>query len=422
MSSLRLPHSVEPARRNLGRLALVRASALTILAAVVVAAEPLFQIPLPYRPLGAVLACLAIGVGATALRLRWQRPVDNVELLGQLIFDVGALTAVLAFTGGWANPFVSLYVLPLVFAATLLPGRLVWVMVGLTIAAYSALGLLYGAGADAHHAHGEFQSHLFGMWLSFVLAAATIAWVVTRMRESIRERDAELADVRERALRDQHVLALGALAAGTAHQLGTPLATIAVVVRELERAHPDQPDLLAELHTVREQIDRCKALVSGMTQAAGSRRAEGGPGLPVDEYLGRALENWHALRPGVDVRLSLTGTRPAPRIVSEATLGQTLVSLLDNAADASPECIELEGRWTPELLTVEIRDRGPGVAPGVAAHAGRRPVTTKAQGHGIGLMIAAAAIERFGGKVRLEDRDGGGACTRVEVPLAALAA
>jgi two-component system sensor histidine kinase RegB len=204
--------------------------------------------------------------------------------------------------------------------------------------------------------------------------------------------------------------------------LGTPLATVAIVVRELERAHAGEPDLLADLRTVREQIERCKALISDMAQAAGSRRAEGGPGLPVDEYLTRALESWRALRPGVDVQCRFTGPLPAPRIVSEATLGQTLVSLLDNAADASRDCIELEGCWTPDLLTVEIRDRGPGVAPGVAAHAGRRPVTTKAQGHGIGLMIAAAAIERFGGQVRLQDREGGGACTRVEVPLAALAA
>jgi two-component system sensor histidine kinase RegB len=142
----------------------------------------------------------------------------------------------------------------------------------------------------------------------------------------------------------------------------------------------------------------------------------------VDRYLARAIDGWRVLRPGVDVRCDWSGEGPVPHVADERTLGQTVVSLLNNAADASPAGVELRGRWRPGHLTLEILDHGSGLSPAVLDRAGRTPVSTKPGGMGIGLLLASSAIEGFGGRIELLDREGGGAVTRVELPLAASAA
>jgi len=124
------------------------------------------------------------------------------------------------------------------------------------------------------------------------------------------------------------------------------------------------------------------------------------------------------------VRLDLRcgGAGAAPQIVGEETVRQTLINILNNAADASPQAVEIEGTWNAAELTIEVRDRGPGITDDIAEKAGRAFVSTKAAGRGIGLFLANATIERLGGSVALFNRDGGGGCTRVTIPLARLAA
>ncbi len=408
--------------RNLKRLFALRWIALAATAAVIALAKNLAAIDLPLASLGLVIGA-AVALNAwTGLRLRSPRPVHDPELFLQLLADVAVLTGLLYFTGGWANSFVTLFLLPLMIAATLLPARYAWGMAAATFGCYTLLGFLYVPLPHIHHGDSEFGLHVIGMWMSFALSAGVIAYFVVRMAESLRHRDRELATARESALRDSQVLAMGTLAAGAAHQLGTPLATMTVVVRELERSHGADPALNEELRLLRAQLDHCKQIISDIAASAGAQRAEGGTSQPLDEYLARTIESWQALRPGVNVRCEWNGPRPAPRIVNELTLGHSLVSLLDNAADASPEGIEMLGSWTSRSLSLEIRDRGEGVAPEIARTAGRTAISTKPDGHGIGLMIATAAIERFGGRVTLANRDGGGACTRLELPLEAIAA
>jgi two-component system sensor histidine kinase RegB len=273
-----------------------------------------------------------------------------------------------------------------------------------------------------HGPAGDFDLHVLGMWVSFVLAAGAIAYFVVRMAASLRERDRQLAEAREKALRDQHVLTLGTMAAGAAHQLGTPLSTMAVMLQELGRDHATDADLTADLSLLRRQVDACKTIISDLVASAGQSRAEGGHVQPLDAMLQGAADSWRVLRPGVDVEIRLDGLRPAPRILADRSVSQTLTTLLDNAADASPEGIVLQARWTAADLRVEITDRGAGVRPEVLHVAGRAPHSTKGEGRGVGLLIANAALERLGGRVTLSNRAGGGACTTLELPLAALAA
>lgn len=419
MSTLPSP---DTGARNLRRLFILRWIALAATAGVIALAQRLAGIELPVFALGVVLCCGALLNAWTGLRLRSPRPVADAELFLQLLADVGVLTGVLYFSGGWSNSFVTLFLLPLMIAATLLPARYAWAMAAAAFGCYTLLGFFFVPLPHIHHGDSEFGLHVIGMWVSFALSAGVIAYFVVRMAESLRSRDRELAAARESALRDSQVLAMGTLAAGAAHQLGTPLATMAIVVSELQRSHGADPALSEDLQQLRQQVDHCKRIISDIAASAGEQRAEGGTSQPLDEYLARAIESWQALRPGVHVHCAWNGPQPAPRIVTELTLGQSLVSLLDNAADASPEGIEMVGSWTPQALSLEIRDRGAGIPPEVARNAGRTAISTKPDGHGVGLLIATAAIERFGGTVTLANRAGGGACTRLELPLERIAA
>lgn len=426
MDDLPLPDSAR--RRNLRRLVGLRWVALAVMTITVAAVRAVYIESLEITPLGWILAVSATLNVWTTWRVRQPQHVSDGAVFFQLLADTCVLTGVLYFTGGWSNPFVSLFLLPLVIAATVLPQRHAWAMAAATFAAYTFLGIWNVPLPHLHHGHGEdaeFGAHVVGMWVSFVLSAGVIAYFVARMAATLRERDLELAAARERGLRDQHVLVLGTLAAGAAHQLGTPLATMAVMLRELEHDADDDPELTTELRRIREQVDACKGIISDMLAGAGQARGDGGRIESLDRFLEDTVGTWQTLRPGIDLALRLDGPVPAPRILAERTLAHTLVTLLDNAADAadaSAEGIEMVGTWTPDRLTVEIRDRGTGIAPAVLARAGRQPVSTKSDGHGVGLLIANAALERFGGSVTLANRDGGGTATRVVLPLTGLAA
>jgi two-component system sensor histidine kinase RegB len=257
------------------------------------------------------------------------------------------------------------------------------------------------------------------MWLNFLLSAVIIAFFIVRMAAAIRARDAELSLQKEEALRNERIVALGTLAAGAAHELGTPLSTMAVVLGEMKNDYADRPELARDISVLRSQVDACKSTITRMIAEAGQARAEGGGERPLNEFLHETLERWRLVRPGVALTENLAGPAPAPAVLTEQTLQQAIVNLLNNAADASPESVELEGSWDRNQLRLEIRDRGPGLSGEAERLAGRGFFSTKpaGEGNGIGLLLARATLERLGGRISLRPRTGGGVCTLLELPL-----
>jgi two-component system, sensor histidine kinase RegB len=405
------------------RLLLLRSALLLAQGVAIAIAQVYLQIPLPWRAMVGVLFALAGISFGVWLSLRGGRIVSAAEFFLHLLTDVGSLSVLLYLCGGSANPFVSFYLVPLVIAAIALPAAYAWAMAALTVGCYALLFYFYIPVSALHFEH-DFGLHLFGMWVNFLVSALTIAWLVARMAHAIRRRDDQIARQREEALRNERIVALGTLAAGAAHELSTPLSTMAVVLGEMAHEHPRDAELRRDIATLRTQVDVCKHTITCMVAAAGQARAEGGRAQPLDEFLRETLERWRLMRPAVSIDQYLAGASPAPSIVTEQTLQQALISLLNNAADASPQHVELDCRWDRERLDVEIRDRGPGLSREAAVHAGQRFFTTKpaGEGNGIGLMLARATLERLGGRVDLRARQGGGACTRLELPLAGLMA
>ena len=177
------------------------------------------------------------------------------------------------------------------------------------------------------------------------------------------------------------------------------------------------PELHERLSIFNEQIARCKDALSVISASAGEARAESGHPMSVKDYLESVLQQWRKLRPAVSLQYQQQGRSAGPRIVAERTLSQALINILDNAADASPQRIEVKARWNADQLVLNISDQGPGLELRATDAVGKMPFSTKEQGLGIGLLLAQATIRRLGGKIALSNVEGGGACTRIELPL-----
>jgi len=257
-----------------------------------------------------------------------------------------------------------------------------------------------------------FNTHVLGMWLGFLISAVVVAYFAVEMTRAVRSRDAQLTQVREETLRNERIVALGTQAAGAAHELGTPLSTMSVVIGEMrqECAAPEQQAYLAILD---EQVRNCKRILDSLL----SHAQETGSELSLEEFIRYVLDEWQLLRPTVHYLFQVSGVQPSPRLRADPALRSALLNLLNNAADASPDEMDIVLRWDTVNITLEIRDHGPGLTPEAAARAGSAFFTTKQEGRGLGLFLANATIERLGGSVRLSNREGGGATTEVVLPL-----
>lgn len=406
------PGSADALRRLVG----LRWLSVGAMAALLGAVPPLLDIALPVSALWPVVLGLAAVNGASVLRLRQGGEVTPVELFAQLCMDLAAWSALLYFTGGATNPLISL-LLPLVaIGAAILPAPYAWGLAVLAVAAYSLLWE-FNEQLDIADSGLAVHWHLAGMWLTFAVSAGVIVGYVVRMTALIRHRDQALAEAREERLRNERIVALGNLAAGAAHELGTPLGTMAILAGELARNPRLDADTRADAALLGEQVAHCKAILGGLTLRAGSLRAEGGETQAADRWLDGIVERWRRLRPHVPLATHIDCGHPAPRLVADATLEQALHNLINNAADASPDGVECEAALAGESLVVRILDRGPGLPEGCQPG---QPTPATGSGLGIGLLLAFGAVERCGGRIEFNPRPGGGTLATLTLPLSAL--
>ncbi len=401
---------------QLRRLVNLRALAIFAQLLTLLAVWRVLELELPWLPMLFTIAALATVNGLTLLRLKSARPVANLELFSQLGIDVIALGILLYFSGGSTNPFVSIYLLPLVIAAATLPARYTWGMAALTTACYSFL-MVYRIPLPHNHQDMDnaFSTHVMGMWLGFVISAVVVAYFVVKMAQAVRARDEMLVQVREEILRNERIVALGTQAAGAAHELGTPLSTMAVVIGELQH-DACAPELKDSLTLLDEQVRGCRRILDKMMLSAQDSGAVAPQ--PADRLVAEVLDEWQLLRPTAHYHHSAATQSPAPLIMTDVTLRAALMNLLNNAADASPRAIEIATRCDGGNFVLEIRDFGAGLSQEVAEKAGSAFFTTKAEGRGLGLFLANATIERMRGTVRLYNREGGGATTELTLPFA----
>ena len=420
-------HSITQAanRENLRLLILLRWIAVAGQVATIAVVGRLMGLPLPYAPMFGAVGLLVIWNIGSSLRWRSERPVTTLELFAQLLVDVLMLTIQLYLSGGATNPFVSLFLLHVILGAVLLDTRRAAALTAVTTVAFMGLAVVHEPLNLSPRANGQFLSlHVLGVFLCFLLTAGLLLFFLARIAANQRARDLRLAELRQRAAEEDHVVRMGLLAAGAAHELGTPLATLSVILNDWGRlkVFRQNPDAQVEMSTMTAQLERCKAIVSGILQASGELRGEGTIKTTIRRFLDQSVSDWQALRatPGLayDNRFE-----PDVAIVSDAALMQVVTNLLDNALEAGAATRGLTARRMGERLEVVVWDDGPGFDGAVLERFGQPYVSTKGKaGRGLGLFLVSNVVRKLGGTVTAENRVEGGAAVTLRLPLAAFGA
>lgn len=416
-------------RKNLLLLVALRWIAVAGQIAAIFVAQAWLSIPLPLVEMGYVLLFLvALNLVSLAL-LRSHRVIDEKLLFTALLLDVAALTAQLYLSGGAVNPFVSLFLLQVILGAVLLPTSYVWALAGLAGLAFlwlirfhrpmdlSAYGLV------GDHGRSSFLSlHLYGMFLCFLLAAGLTVLFVTRITANLRDRDRLLSDLQQRSVEEGHIVRMGLLASGAAHELGTPLATLSVILNDWEHmsAIGGDPAISSDLREMRGALARCKDIVSGILLAAGEARGEDAARTTLSAFLTDVVEQWRKTRALVYFEASIEIDREV-QIVAETVVRQTLLNMLDNALEASPAWVRVSAALVGTDLVVVVRDKGPGFPPEILANLGKPYQSTKGRpGSGLGLFLVVNVLRKLGGALSVRNLAEGGALVEMTLPVAAL--
>lgn len=418
------PEVTDAVRRNMALLIQLRWLAVGGQLLTILVVHGMMEIPLPLAPLLAALLLLVLINLGTLYMLKGHDTGLEYALFAALLFDIAALTWQLHFTGGLANPFAALFLLQVVIGAMLLRPSASWTMVAATLCALAILAAdSVPLALPPDLQDDEFSLYLQGSFVCFGLIAVLLVAFVTRIARNLRERDSALAAIRQRAAEEDHIVRMGLLASGAAHELGTPLATLSVLVNDF-RAMPELKavkDLDADLSDMEIAVRRCKTIVSGILMSAGEARGEAPERTTMRAFLTGIADEWREARGLATLEFhDRFGADIA--IVSDPALRQVIGNVIDNAIDVSPDRVSLEAAREGDTLALSIVDHGPGFPDEILEGLGKPYRSTKGRpGGGLGLFLLVNVMRKLGGEVRAGNREGGGARVTMLLPLAAIA-
>jgi two-component system, sensor histidine kinase RegB len=379
-------------------------------------------------PLVEMLSLLGILVAFNLFSLwrnRLASPVSQLELAIALLVDVGVLTGQLYLAGGSDNPFIYLYLLQLAVASVLLRPAYLWAIVLSTVTGFVLLTQWHRPlQLDPSSPTTLSPNYLGGLLLCFLLNAGLLAVFIVRINRNLRQRDAELAALRQRAAEEMHIVRMGLLASGAAHELGTPLATLSVILGDWAHMAPfaGEPELREEIEEMQRQIQRCKAIVTGILMSAGEMRGEAPRLTRLQAFIDSLARSWRATHPQATLMLVCEGL-PEVEIISDSALQQVVGNLLDNAAEAAPGTPLTLVAACPDAdtLTLSVLDDGPGFDAERLQHFGEPYQSSKGQpGRGMGLFLSVNVARTLGGRLEARNREEGGAAVTLTLPLASL--
>ncbi len=378
-------------------------------AATIIVATWLLGLELPQQQLWAGVFVLALFNLYVQLRVHDSNPAP-VTAFGHILVDVTVLTWMVGWSGGIANPFGSLFLILIALAALALPLRWTHAVAAACVGGY-ALSAVFGLPLQG----GYFNSmdlHLWGAAANFLLSSVVVLVFSTRLAAALRERENQLALLRERFVRNEGIVALATHAASVAHELNTPLATMTLLVDDIAEQGNDNLEMREDLETLRGLLVQCRERVLALAAPAEGARSR------ADVSIGHVLEQWRLVRPTIQLRRNSN----APlELTLDPGVGHLLQVLLNNAADAGERSgraqVDLDIRVRDGQLYGEVRDYGPGFNANDAALPGTLFNSGKTDGMGVGLALSHATMERLHGELWMRPAEGQGARVGFRLPL-----
>jgi two-component system sensor histidine kinase RegB len=402
-----------------------------------------FGLGIAVEPMLVVVAGLVLVNVFTAYRLKHQGTqgvLARHEVFVQLLIDVLALAVLIYFSGGISNPFIGFFILQVVIAAILLESVYTWLIVAITGCAYLILsyvsydvaGLTHGgmgatghadmAGHAGHEGHQSgaltFNLHLHGMFLGYVIVAVLVAFFVVRMANNLRERDQELYRIQQQAYSETEIMKLGMLAAGAAHELGTPLNAIQLATDELKASLTDNEEVQPTLSLLGRQVTRCCQSVNDLMMVVRQPRAMNAAEVELNQFLQDLSDNWSHLNPTKRLVCQLAETTEV-RIVADKLLSQSMINLLDNAARVSEDSVQLITRAAQGKVEIIVEDTGPGMPEHVQRNLKNHMPVTDEQGKvRLGLFLVNTLVQRIGGSLGFTNSSSGHSQVILTIPVA----
>ncbi len=393
----------------------MRWGALSIVGASILVATQVLGVELPLVPMWSLVV---VGVVSNA----WlaSRKGGAGHLGGFLVLDVTLLTALLYFSGGPTNPFSIIYVVYIAMSAVMLPLRWTWAIAGLSVVSFASLFVFQASDPHlGHMRHGEgFQGHLYGMFIALVLAVALITYFVSQLSLELRRRERALAEAEERTHRWGKLASIATLAAGAAHELGTPLGTIAVAAKEMERQAekiPGADGLRDDAKLIREELERCRVVLDRMASAGGEHVGEAIASIPVGDLFAEVRARLDAEQASRWVTESRVDTIDAPR----EALVQMVENIARNGFDACEDArVSLDVQRRDHAVELRFVDEGLGMDEEAVKRATDPFFTTKQAGDrmGLGLFLARTLVDSLGGELLIESATDRGTTIRVVLP------
>ena len=385
------------------------------------------ELNIPIRFIIYLVLVIFTSIFAGYWRLKASRLVSYGELFSHILLDVAFLIILLLNTGGIGNPLISYLLVLLAVSATLLPRAFVNTFAVGSILLYTFF-LFLELSAEAEMSNGgnngetTFQLHLVGMWVIFLVSAILISVFITRMASAIQVRELNLAEARETEMRNEQLVAIGTLAAGTAHALGTPLSTMAVLLTELDKLSPEElkdNDIKDDISILKQQVTRCKHSLTQLTRYYNKDSAEKEETQLLPKFVNDIQDYIINIHPTASVRFLIENAKDL-KVASSLSIRHALINIIENGIKASKTHVEVKFKITQAATTyfeVAVKDDGPGIPTKIMENMGEPFISIRKESMGLGIFLANAAVQRLGGSIEMFNLKSGGALTLIKLPM-----
>jgi two-component system sensor histidine kinase RegB len=424
IASFYLGDSTSTARQALSLLLLIRTFVTALGALGLVGYQAYSGATVPATPMTLVFIGIFISVSLGAWRLSSVRVVSTTELFAHLMIDVLFLVMVLLSVGGASNPLISYLLVLLAVGATFLT-RIQANLFALGCIAVYTVFILADLRSDNENNDPmmSFQLHLVGMWAIFVVCAILISVFVTRMASQIRERELTLAKSRENEIRNEQLVAIGTLAAGTAHALGTPLSTMSVLLTEMEKLSATDvgnEQLKEDISILRQQVQRCKHSLNQLTSYYNKEFDATEDDVTLSEFIDSIKDYVTNMHPAANIVFTIDEAAQSISIPRDPNINHALINIIENGIKAASSQTQVIFRVMEEpagTVEIAVQDDGPGVPDEVMERMGEPFNSTREDSMGLGIYLANATLQKTGGSIEMFNRKTGGAQTVIRLPV-----